>query len=369
MHLAKLELHIRIMDKDMGPGEDLGEARIRLNKFITDIAETPSEATLNLEGPGAGNDEPNVSIKLNFTNIDDFKEESTVASFVSEGSELLEMKRERMHTGQWVPEIYQVGRLKPWTKLWTCCGCDDHLSMYCPTLADRVDFAHKMYERNEFLRMQPIKEAKAREVRMKWEKEKEEKKLAKVMREEEMAENGGEEPLNKMEKKHFFASKETKKKLGIWREPKLDLMSEAHGADENDLYVRERHTQKRGEVAKRANLIHEHISFTSVSHLRAYLVNSGSPVLRALFTHVRGTHPPPLAGTRCACARLNRVTFPWWCLRCARTSTTGGWSTRRWRSLSGCWIRGTRRRSAFSSARCRRSSRGSRSTWTTTRFS
>jgi len=272
MHLAKLELHIRIMDKDMGPGEDLGEARIRLNKFITDIAETPSEATLNLEGPGAGNDEPNVSIKLNFTNIDDFKEESTVASFVSEGSELLEMKRERMHTGQWVPEIYQVGRLKPWTKLWTCCGCDDHLSMYCPTLADRVDFAHKMYERNEFLRMQPIKEAKAREVRMKWEKEKEEKKLAKVMREEEMAENGGEEPLNKMEKKHFFASKETKKKLGIWREPKLDLMSEAHGADENDLYVRERHTQKRGEVAKRANLIHEHISFTSVSHLRAYLI-------------------------------------------------------------------------------------------------
>ena len=237
-NIEKPEIHVQVQDKDMSSNEDLGEAHLRLTKFVCDDAENPTEAELPLEGAGAGNDEPSIWVKLNFTNVDDetYDGSSVSGSMVSAEGLSIENKRELMHPGEWVPDEWGVGRKKSWTGYWTCCGNDKHLSMYCPSLGDRVDFAHKLAERIEHLRLQPIKEAKAKELREKWLKERDEMRAAKIQRKIDMQENNGEEPLSEMEMKHFFMSKEWKKKKGIWREPVTDKLSEAHGADENDLY-------------------------------------------------------------------------------------------------------------------------------------
>ena len=52
---------------------------------------------------------------------------------------------------------------------------------------------------------------------------------------ESIKDNDGEEPLSEIEIKHFFMSKEWKKKKGIWREPKMND-SETAGVNENDLF-------------------------------------------------------------------------------------------------------------------------------------
>jgi hypothetical protein len=234
----KLEVHIQIQDKDMSTNDDLGEARIRLTKFVCDDENNPTEAELPLVGPGAGDNDPSIYIRLNFTNVEDYTDAgSTVSgSLVSEQNLEASNRRELLHPGEWVAEVWQVGKLKPWTRYWTCCGCDKHLSMYCPSLGDRVAFAHKLAERNEYLRLKPIKEAKAKETRDRWLEEKRRMKDARLEREILIADNDGEEPPSDAEKKHFFMSKEWKIKRGIWREAKTDTFNEAHGADENDLY-------------------------------------------------------------------------------------------------------------------------------------
>jgi len=261
----------------------LATCRIRLTKFVCDDEEKPTEAELPLGGPGAGDDDPCIFIKFNFTNVEDYPEGSTVSgSMVSEQNLEVEnrkvrtredvtggfglcsstqcprktsylthpsplspplpplapplLSKELLHPGEWVKEVRELGRLKPWTRYWTCCGSDKHLSMYCTSLGDRVEFAHNLVAHNEYLRLKPIKEAKAKEMRDKWLEEKKKMKDAKVKRDILMAENNVEDPLNELEKKHFFMSKEWKIKKGIWREVKTDTFNEAHGADENDLY-------------------------------------------------------------------------------------------------------------------------------------
>ena len=256
------------------------QARLRLTKFVCDDTENPTEAELPLEGSGAGDDDPSIYVKLNFTNVDDetFDGSSVSGSMVSADGLSIENRRELMHPGEWVADEWEVGRKKPWTGYWTCCGADKHLSMYCPSLGDRVDFAHKLRERNEYLRLKPIKEAKAKELREKWTKERDEMKAAKVQREIDMRENGGEEPLSEMEKKHFFMSKEWKKKKGIWREPVTDKLSEAHGADENDLYEHRMRMVKPGDVSMVVGTMRKNID----NH---WMINQAMDIIQRLLDH------------------------------------------------------------------------------------
>ncbi len=276
--VVKAEVHILIQDKDMGKGDDLGEARIRLTKFICDDAENPTEAELPLTGPGAGTDDPTIFIKLNFANVEDdghsYEGSSVSGSLVSEDNPL-KNRRELMHPGEWIPEVWEVGRIKKWTGYWTCCGNGKHLSMYCPSLGDRVTFAHKLHEHREYLRLKPIKEAKAKELRNKWLAEKKEMKEMKAKRQAELEQYGGEEPLSELEKKHFFMSKEWKQKHGIWREPVTDKLSEAHGADENDLYEHRMRMVKPSDISMVISAMRKNIS----SH---WMVDQGFEIIKRL---------------------------------------------------------------------------------------
>ena len=141
-----------------------------------------------------------------------------------------------------------------------------------------MDFAHKLFSHREFLRLKPIKEAAAAIVRNKWLAERKIMKKAKVTREIEMAENNGEEPLEPFsakEKKHFFASKEWKKKMDIYREPKLDFMSEAHGADENDLYELRMRSVKPSDISMVVSAMRKNLD-------NAWMVDQGFEILKRL---------------------------------------------------------------------------------------
>ncbi|GMH89515.1 hypothetical protein TrST_g11345 [Triparma strigata] len=276
----KTEIHVQVQDKDMSANDDLGEARLRLTKFVCDDEENPTEAELPLEGHGAGDDNPSIYVKLNFTNVDDetYDGSSVSGSLVSADGLAVENRRELMHPGEWVPEEWEIGRRKQWTGYWTCCGCKKHLSMYCPSLGDRVDFAHKLVERNEYLRMLPIKEAKAKALREKWMKERDEQKAVKKEREILLKESGGEEPLSDLERKHFFMSKEWKKAKGIWREPKTNLLSEAHGADENDLYEHRMRMVKPADISMVVGTMRKNIT----NH---WMINQAMDIIQRLLVH------------------------------------------------------------------------------------
>ena len=75
----------------------LATCRIRLTKFVCDDEEKPTEAELPLGGPGAGDDDPCIFIKFNFTNVEDYPEGSTVSgSMVSEQN--LEVENRKVRT-------------------------------------------------------------------------------------------------------------------------------------------------------------------------------------------------------------------------------------------------------------------------------
>ncbi|GMH76112.1 hypothetical protein TL16_g06975 [Triparma laevis f. inornata] len=276
----KPEIHVQVQDKDMSANDDLGDARLRLTKFVCDDEENPTEAELPLEGPGAGDNNPSIYLKLNFTNVDDetYDGSSVSGSMISADGLTVENRRELMHPGEWVAEEWEIGRRKQWTGYWTCCGCKKHLSIYCPSLGHRVDFAHKLAERNEYMRLQPIKEAKAKALREKWMKERGQQKAAKKEREILMKESGGEEPLSDLERRHFFMSKEWKKKKGIWREPKTNMLSEAHGADENDLYEHRMRMVKPADISMVVGTMRKNID----NH---WMINQAMDIIQRLLVH------------------------------------------------------------------------------------
>lgn len=49
-----------------------------------------------------------------------------------------------LHNGKWIPKEYVVGRWKPGTGLWDCCGEPEHLSMYCESLEAREQYRQKV---------------------------------------------------------------------------------------------------------------------------------------------------------------------------------------------------------------------------------
>ena len=142
-----MEVHVQVRDEGMEAGDDLGEARLPLTEAISFDAAAPSSFSLPLLGPSSGSSSPKVLLAVNYLPPPPSGDGSSLNSFVSEGNSAQdaakEDKRERMHTGEWVEEIYVAGRLEEWTKYWTCCGCDSHLSMYVcrPRLSDVFLFA------------------------------------------------------------------------------------------------------------------------------------------------------------------------------------------------------------------------------------
>jgi len=171
----KKELHIQVQDKDMGKGDDLGEIRLKLTKFISDDPENPTECELPLEGDGAGDAEPTILILVNFANVDDTSafegDESSFTgsltymdsvSTIAGGDGHPIDKKELLHCGDWIPQVFDVGRLKPWTGLYTCCGSQQHFSMYCPSIGARVEFAHKWKKQKDYEHEAPIRRAAAK---------------------------------------------------------------------------------------------------------------------------------------------------------------------------------------------------------------
>lgn len=55
-----------------------------------------------------------------------------------------EKRKSMLHNGQWMPKEYKVGRLVKYTGIWTCCGGNEHYSLYCKSIEARISFQQEL---------------------------------------------------------------------------------------------------------------------------------------------------------------------------------------------------------------------------------
>ena len=87
------------------------------------------------------------------------------------GIEVTNPRLHLLHNGIWVPKDFPAGRLKDGTGRWTCCGSDEHLTMYCESLEARLE-VDKINVENQVLREKEAAYKKKQEEKIKgpWER-------------------------------------------------------------------------------------------------------------------------------------------------------------------------------------------------------